>query len=206
MRAFASAIRTAVSIRRVPSRRSTVRRAVSILLALTLLPAGAVAGCGRDVPPVPGTESVASADRAEPLALSGTTLDGGTADVADLRGRIVVVNNWASWCAPCREETPALVALSSSSDPADVAVIGVNVTDDHDAALAFADEFGMPYPSIEDPDGKLLASIPGVPPSSLPSTVILDREGRIAARIIGETNAIELGTLIARIMDEEKAA
>lgn len=173
---------------------------------LAVLPLALLTGCGRDVPPVPGTESVPSADRAEPLSLSGPTLDGGTADVADLRGRIVVINNWASWCAPCRDETPALVALADSSDPADVAVLGINVTDDRDAAVAFADEFDMSYPSIEDPEGRLLAQIPGVPPSSLPSTVILDREGRVAARVIGETNAIELGTLIARIMDEEKAA
>lgn len=168
-----------------------------MMLAVTL------AGCGRDVPAVPGTESVAAADRGDPLTLSGTALDGTTVDLADLRGRIVVVNNWASWCAPCRDETPALVALARDSDPQDLAVVGINVTDDHDAALAFAKEFEMPYPSIEDPDGALLRQIPGVPPASLPSTVVLDKEGRVAARIIGQTDAIELGTLIARVLDEE---
>lgn len=180
-----------------------MRAGAALVLALAVLPGAALVGCGRDLPAVPGAESVASADREDPLALSGTTLDGGTVDLADLRGRIVVLNNWASWCAPCREETPALVALANSSDPADLAVIGVNVTDDHDAAVAFAKEFSMPYPSIEDPQGTLLAQIPGVPPSSLPSTVVLDREGRVAARIIGGTNAIELGTIIARVLDEE---
>lgn len=189
----------------MPRRRTALLRA-AVVAALIVLPGVSVTACGRDLPPVPGTESVASADRAEPLALTGPTLDGGTLDLADYRGRIVVLNNWASWCAPCREETPALVDLATSSDPADVAVVGMNVTDEHDAAVAFAKEFAMPYPSIEDPEGRLLAQIPGVPPSSLPSTVVLDREGRVAARIIGGTDAIELGTMIARVMAEQPAA
>jgi thiol-disulfide isomerase/thioredoxin len=138
--------------------------------------------------------------------IAGTTLDGDRLDVADLRGRIVVVNSWASWCGPCREETPAFVELSKGVDPDDVAVVGLNVTDDEAAARAFVEEFGMPYPSIVDAEGDILATIPGVPPSSLPSTVILDREGRIAARVIGATDALELATLIAAIMDEEQAA
>lgn len=137
-------------------------------------------------------------------AIAGTTLDGAFLDVADLRGRIVVVNSWASWCGPCREETPAFVELSNGVDPDDVAVVGLNVTDDETAARAFVEEFAVPYPSIVDAEGDILATIPGVPPSSLPSTVILDRDGRIAARVIGATDAMELATLIAAIMDEEQ--
>jgi len=177
------------------------RRAAGLLLTLALLPSAALVGCGRDVPPVLGTKTIKSADRSEPFALSGPTLDGGTLEVADLRGRIVIVNNWASWCAPCREETPVLVALASTSDPHDVAVIGMNVSDHHDAA-AFAKEFKMPYPSIEDKDGTILATIPGVPPSALPSTIILDRSGRVAARIIGKVNGPDLALIVAGILGE----
>jgi hypothetical protein len=68
------------------------------------------------------------------------------------------------------------------------------------------DEFDIPYPVVSDPDGALLRTIPGVPPASLPSTVILDREGRIAARIIGGTDSIELATLIAQVMRQENPA
>lgn len=165
-----------------------------------------LAACGRDVPPVPGTEALPTQDRGEPLALAGPTLDGGRLDLADLRGRIVVLNNWASWCGPCRNETPELVALSKGANPDDVVVVGMNVTDEREAATAFVEEFGMPYPSIEDPEGALLQTVPGVPPSSLPSTVILDRDGRIAARVIGETDALELSALIARILEESTPA
>jgi thiol-disulfide isomerase/thioredoxin len=183
------------------------RRTAFAVAALLLVP-GLLTGCGRDQPAstLVGVDTVSSEDRSEMPVIAGTTLDGDRLDVADLRGRIVVVNSWASWCGPCREETPAFVELSKGVDPDDVAVVGLNVTDDEAAARAFVEEFGMPYPSIVDAEGDILATIPGVPPSSLPSTVILDREGRIAARVIGATDALELATLIAAIMDEEQAA
>ena len=184
-----------------------MRRRTAFAVAALILVPGLLAGCGRDQPAsaLVGVDTVSSQDRSETPTIAGATLDGDSLDVADLRGRIVVVNSWASWCAPCREETPAFVELSKGVDPDDVAVVGLNVTDDDTAARAFVEEFGMPYPSIVDSEGDILATIPGVPPSSLPSTVILDRDGRIAARVIGATDALELATLIAAIMDEEQA-
>ena len=170
-------------------------------LALVTLAALTLASCGRDQPPIVGTETV-TADAREPApAIAGTTLDGEQLDVADLRGRVVVLNSWASWCAPCRDEVPDFVSLAEGANPDDVAVVGLNVTDDPFAAQSFVDEFGVPYPSIVDEDGAILRTIPGVPPSSLPSTVILDREGRIAARIVGGTDAMELGTLIGAVLE-----
>jgi thiol-disulfide isomerase/thioredoxin len=182
------------------------RRTAFAAVVLVLVPVLLV-GCGRDQPAsaLVGVEAVPSQDRSDVPAIAGTTLGGDPLDVADLRGRIVIVNSWASWCAPCREETPAFVELSKGVVPADVAIVGLNVTDDDAAARAFVDEFDVPYPSIVDTEGDILATIPGVPPSSLPSTVILDREGRIAARVIGATDAMELATLVAAIMDEEPA-
>ena len=182
-----------------------MRRRIAVVFAVLLVALVPLAGCGRDQAAVAGTEVLGSAERPEPLALSGTTLDGEPFDLADLRGRIVVLNAWASWCTPCRAETPDLVALSATSDPDDIAVVGLNVTDDADAARAFVEEFDVPYPNLSDPDGALLRTVPGVPPASLPSTVILDREGRIAARVIGMTDAIELGTLIAQVVRQDVA-
>jgi thiol-disulfide isomerase/thioredoxin len=170
--------------------------------AVVLLLAGGLSACGRDVPPVPGTKTVAAPDRGEPLTLAGSTLDGGTLDLADLRGRVVVLNNWASWCAPCRDETPELVRLVEASDPDAVAVVGMDVTDDEAAARAFVEEFRVPYPSIVDPEGDLLATIPGVPPSSLPSTLVLDQQGRVAARIIGGTDAAQLSGIVSGLVAE----
>lgn len=172
-------------------------------IGLLVVVAAGVAGCGRDQPAsaLVGTEEIGADDRGEALALSGTLIDGESFDLKELRGRVVVLNSWASWCPPCEAEMPAFVGLAESADPADVAVVGLNVSDDEGAARAFMAEKGIDFPVVVDPDGSLLASIPGVPPKSLPSTVILDREGRIAVRIIGATDPIalaqELGTVLS---------
>ena len=176
--------------------------------AVLLAPLLIISGCGREQPAsaLVGTEEVAEADRGEPLALTGTTLDGDSFDIADLRGRVVVINAWASWCAPCRSEMPAFVDTHASADPEDVAVIGLNVSDQPDAAQDFITELGMSFPTVVDREGSILATIPGVPPKSLPSTVILDREGRIASRIIGPTDPIGLARELDRVLGSEASS
>jgi peroxiredoxin len=87
-------------------------------------------------------------------------------------------------------------------DPADVAVVGLDVSDDPEAARSFAAEFNMPYPSIVDSSGSLLSSLPGVPPKAIPSTLIVDRNGRVAARIIGAADPAELSRIVADVVAE----
>lgn len=169
------------------------------VLAATLV---VLPGCGREQPAQVGTTVIGVEDRTDLPAISGPTLDGGTLDLADLRGRVVVLNSWASWCEPCRAELPALVDLAASVDPDEVAVVGLNVSDDQVAARDFADGFGVTYPSIVDPEGTLLPLVPGVPPSSLPSTVIIDRDGRVAVRIIGKVDPESLPGLVAGVAAE----
>lgn len=173
-------------------------------VAAVVLTVTAVSGCGREQPlsAQVGTTTVDVVDREALPPVSGRTMDGTSLDVADLRGRVVVLNSWASWCAPCREEIPAFVDLAEAADPAEVAVVGLNVTDQPAAAEAFTEEFGMAYPSVVDAKGDVLRTIPGVPPAALPSTVIIDREGRIAARIIGVTDSAELAGLVADVVAE----
>ena len=176
-------------------------RGVAVLTMLALVPA-LLAGCGRDQPASAqiGTEAFSAEDRGDALSIVGATLDGTPFDLADLRGKVVVLNSWASWCPPCEAEMPAFVSLADSADPEDVVVIGLNVSDELDAATAFMAEKGIEFPVVADPDGALLASIPGVPPKSLPSTVILDREGRIAARIIGAIDPISLARALGEVL------
>lgn len=149
-----------------------------------------------------GTESGPIAEyppdsRGEPVQLSGTTLTDTLLDIADLRGDTVVINVWGSWCVPCREEAPVLSWLSREYADAGVSFVGVNVKDNRAAALAFEDEFDIPYPSIEDRDGRaLLALSAHVPAQAVPVTLVLDRDGRVAGRVIG---AVEEGTLRALI-------
>jgi thiol-disulfide isomerase/thioredoxin len=176
-------------------------RARAALLAVAAVVAVLLTGCGRDVPASlqVGTTTVAPADREALPPVSGTTLDGAPLDVASLRGKVVVLNSWASWCAPCKDEVPDLVALAKAADPATTSVVGLNVDDERAAAVAFVRDFGMPYPSIVDGTGSILATLPGVPPKSLPSTLVIDKQGRIAARVIGPVNPQELGDIVASV-------
>jgi thiol-disulfide isomerase/thioredoxin len=164
--------------------------------------------CGRDQPAalLVGTSTFAPDEREPMPPISGTTLDGRPLDLADSLGRVVVLNAWASWCGPCQDEIPALVALAASLDPAQAEVVGLNVSDDVAAATAFASTYGVPYPSIEDAKGTILPTIPGVPPAALPSTVVIDRQGRIAARVIGAADEVELRRIVTSVTSEAAPA
>lgn len=164
----------------------------------------AVTACGRDQPPTPGTQAIAVADRGEAFTLTGPVLGdpGTTLDLADYRGQVVVLNAWATWCEPCRSEIPALVDLDAATDDAEVAIVGLNVSDQEASAVAFTEDFGMAYPSIADADGRLLPEVPGVPPRALPSTVVLDRDGRVAVRVVGELDPATFPGLVDAVVNE----
>ena len=177
----------------------------TIAVVALIAAAGApLTACGREVPAqaLIGTAQIAPTDRQPPIRLSGQTLTGESLDVTSLRGKVVVVNGWASWCEPCREEIPELTSFAESVDPDSIAVIGVNVMDEPAAATAFAQDLSMPYPSIVDPQARTWGTFPGIPPRSLPSTVILDTDGRVAATIVGTTDADQLRTLTQALVDQ----
>jgi thiol-disulfide isomerase/thioredoxin len=124
--------------------------------------------------------------RGEPIALEGELLDGGRLDLSELRGDVVVLNVWGSWCGPCRKEAPELQEASDRLADDGVKFVGLNTRDKVDPAKAFTQRFGITFPSLLDPDGQLqLAFADTLPPAAIPSTLVLDREGRVAARIIG---------------------
>ena len=137
-----------------------------------------------------GLTVIPEAERGEPLELAGVDLDGEPLALSDSRGEVTVVNSWATWCPPCRTEMPEFAEVADKLDGKGVTFVGINVQDD----LASARDYTVdtPYRSIVDDDGSLVAQIPDVPPRSLPVTVILDRQGRVAVRIVGP---IVLGTL-----------
>jgi thiol-disulfide isomerase/thioredoxin len=127
--------------------------------------------------------------------LSGQTLGSGTLDPRALRGRVVVVNFWATWCGPCRREQPVLSAAQAGGGPDGPLFIGVDYRDDPAAARAYLDEFGVAYPSLEDPSGTLAYRF-GVP--YLPATVFVDASGEMRYRAVGALDAATLADLIAR--------
>lgn len=135
--------------------------------------------------------------------IEGETLDGGRLALADLAGDVVVLNLWASWCGPCRAEAPTLQEVYEESRGDGVAFIGLNSKDQEAAARAFEQNFGITYPSLIDESGELqLAFRDSVPASSIPWTLVIDREGRIAARVLGATSYSELTDLVDQVASE----
>lgn len=147
-----------------------------------------------------GLTIIPEAERGEAIVISGATADGTPLSTADFEGDIVVVNAWASWCPPCREELPLLASAAEMFAEDGVAFIGVNALDDPIAAASILATSS--YPSINDEEGAVLRTIPGVPPSSLPSTVILDRQGRVAVRVIGPVRNGQLEGVLAALVAE----
>ena len=130
---------------------------------------------------------IAIADRGEPIEFSGSSGDGATISRADFEGKVHVVNFWYASCPPCRAEAPDLKALSEKYP--DVPFIGVNIFDNVDTARVFESKYQIEYPSILDAKTASVqlafATAGAVAPNAVPTTVVLDRTGRVAARISG---------------------
>ena len=192
------------------SRRHRTIRAVAAA-ALTLGLAGGLAACDTSGSATTPQSGFVSGDgqvtilpvdkRPDAPVVSGPVLGARDTTISTQAadGKVLVINVWGSWCAPCRQEAPELVAAAArTADRADF--IGLNTRDlDPLPAEAFERGFGVQYPSIYDPSGKLLLEFSDqLPPSGIPSTLVVDRDGRVAARIIGATTA---STLVGVIDD-----
>ena len=113
--------------------------------------------------------------------LSGQNLVGdGTLALSDYAGKVVVLNFWGSWCAPCRAEAPELEQAAAALAPLGVQFLGVNVRDTKEAGADFVTSKQVSYPSIYDPSMRTLLAIRGFPTSAIPSTIVIDKQGRVA--------------------------
>ncbi len=134
--------------------------------------------------------------------VSGTRLgaDQKTVSTADYPGKVLVLNVWGSWCSPCRQEAAGLQAASVATK-ADAQFIGLNTRDASPAAPeAFLRTQGITYPSIFDPSGQSLLQLAGqVPPSAIPSTLVLDRQGRVAIRVLGQVSEATLTDMVGEV-------
>jgi cytochrome c biogenesis protein CcmG, thiol:disulfide interchange protein DsbE len=174
-------------VARVPSR---LQRLVVFACLASLF--GAACGGGGD-----SIFGVAAVD--EPLPrLAGKTLDGDRLNAsAHADGSVLVINVWASDCAPCRREQPMLVDLARRYEDDGVRFLGINHLDDLDAAKAWIQEFAVPYPSLYDPSGRTAADL-GYP--ALPDTYVVDRQGTIRWVVFGATDGPELAGLIDDVL------
>jgi len=130
-------------------------------------------------------------------ALRGDAVSGGTVDLADFRGDVTVVNVWATWCGPCRQEQPGLVRTSERYADRGVRFVGLNYQDNRAAARAWVDEFDVPYESLYDEAGSYADDL-GFP--YLPDTYIVDRSGTIRWAIYGKTSEAELSQLLDEVL------
>lgn len=202
---------------RAPARRSVLRGLG--LLGLAAAGTAVVAGCGDDPNSVAsqarsgdrkgyisgdGTiEVVKVGDRGAAVNLSGTTLEGAAWTMAQASGKVLVLNVWGSWCPPCIKEQPALQgawdALQKAGKP--VAFLGLDSQEDPQTGLAFVREHKVTYPSLAYDGGVPLLALQGKVVAT-PTTLVLDKQGRIAARVSGEVTQATLVGLVDDVLAE----
>lgn len=194
-----------------PARRTRLSSGPIVAALTATLLVVTLAGCSSDTVGSSGEQGFVSgrgiittlpvAEREAPGEVAGKTLDGEQVALSDFAGKVVVVNVWGSWCAPCRAEAPMLADAARDLADDGVAFLGIDSRDpSRSAAQAFVRRFDLPYPSIYDQQGETLLAFRGtLNPNAIPSTVIIDREGRVAASVLGEITRTTLYDLVEEV-------
>jgi thiol-disulfide isomerase/thioredoxin len=170
---------------------------------VVVLVSGWATGGNSGVTDVDGsTSAVLYSAGHRPLApdFTGTTLTGSRLSFSSYRGRVVVLNFWGSWCAPCREEAPMLAVAAQRYRSAGVDFLGVDVRDTTASALAFVHDYGIPYPSVNDSGSVITLDFTAVVPiAGTPTTLVVDRTGHIAGAVFGAATYTELSDILAKV-------
>jgi peroxiredoxin len=157
----------------------------------------------RFVAGTPAAEVIPDTERATAPEFSGTLLTGEPFSSTELAGDIAVLNFWGSWCPPCRVETPQFQQVYDEVRDDGVQFLGLNVKDNNQQlADAFVADKGITFPSLYDPQGRVALAFRGYPASAIPSTIVLDRQGRVAAVYTGEVRQDDLRTVLAQLTAE----
>ncbi len=153
-----------------------------------------------------GVDTVKPDEREPAPALSGETTTGKKLNVADYRGKVVIINVWGSWCGPCIAEAPNFAKVANEDKDKGVQFIGINTRDSEKSqATQFEEQHQVPYPSLFDPTGRLMLRFPkgSLNPQSIPSTIAIDKQGRIAARSIGPLAEDDLRKMVDPLIAEK---
>ncbi|MET8766165.1 TlpA disulfide reductase family protein [Streptomyces sp. NPDC004658] len=191
--------------------RAVLLSAVAAVAAVTLSACGkgGTSGGGGDTHFVTGNngiDTVPAGKRATAPDLSGKTIDGKTLDVADYKGKVVVINVWGSWCGPCREEAQYFAKVSKEYQDKGVQFVGINTRDTSTTpAVNFEKEHGVEYPSLYDPTGKLMLRFKKgtLNPQLIPSTLVIDRNGKVAARALEALDDTGLLKMLKPVLAEK---
>ena len=194
-----------------PKPRGTRIRLAAVLAAAALTLAACSGGSNTDANNVYSYQSPDGSTvvwqplaRTGPVEIAGTTYDGEDVTLTELQGDVVVLNTWYASCAPCRAEAPDLVATAEEYQPQGVHFYGINSHDSADTAAAFDRTFGIPYQTFDDHDAQVVAKLQGVVPvQAVPTTVVLDRSGLVAARILGRIDAGTLRGILDQVLEED---
>jgi thiol-disulfide isomerase/thioredoxin len=176
-------------------------------IVLGLLAAAVLGGAAAVVIHVTGSKAglpavgqvIPAAQRPRAPEISGTTLTGRHLDVAGLRGHVVVLNFWGSWCAPCRAEAPVLARVAADTGYLGVRFAGIDIREDPASGLAFERLYHVAYPSISDPGDVIAAEFGASAPAATPTTYILDTSGRIAWAWFGRTYYQQLELAVVEV-------
>ncbi|MFE5599853.1 TlpA family protein disulfide reductase [Streptomyces coelicoflavus] len=183
--------------------------AAAAALLVSACSSGGTSGGGGQTGFITGSDGIATAkegERADAPELSGETVDGGQVDVDDYQGKVVVLNVWGSWCPPCRAEAKNFEKVYQDVKDQGVQFVGINTRDTSTGpARAFEKDYGITYPSLYDPSGKLLLRFEKgtLNPQAIPSTLIIDREGRVAARTLQPLSEEKLRKMLDPYLTDE---
>ena len=178
-------------------------------LVLSACGSGGTSGGSGNTNFITGKDGIATVEkgkRADAPDLSGTTIDGKKLDVADYKGKVVVINVWGSWCPPCRAEAANFVKVAKDTASEGVQFVGINTRDTStEPARAFEKQYGVTYPSLYDPTGKLMLRFKRgtLNPQAIPSTLIIDRDGKIAARTLQALTEDKLREMLDPVVAEK---
>jgi peroxiredoxin len=156
----------------------------------------------RYVAGTPAGTVIPPSKRASAPSFSGTLLDGGRFSSTSLHGQVAVISFWGSWCPPCRVETPEFQQVHAETASQGVAFLGVDVKDDAQLAKAFLTSKAITFPSLYDPRGEVALAFRDYPATAIPSTIILDREGRVAATYTAPVAQDDLRKVLGSVAKE----